>query len=176
MLYSLTDDDFAAAIDIINKNWQLQYTDIVNPDLLSKSGLSERANNLKSDFINHRLKEYVWKESGQVLAILSIGDTSDIDRPRAFEIWRIYVEPMAQRKGIGRRLINFAETFAQNNGYQEIVIWAFRENKAALHFYQALGYYIDKEEYLDEPYQAYGVRLLKKIKNQANKPIDDCYV
>ena len=176
MLYSLTDDDFAAAIDIINKNWQLQYTDIVNPDLLSKSGLSERANNLKSDFINHRLKEYVWKESGQVLAILSIGDTSDIDRPRAFGIWRIYVEPMAQRKGIGRRLINFAETFAQNNGYQEIVIWAFRENKAALHFYQALGYYIDKEEYLDEPYQAYGVRLLKKIKNQANKPIDGYYV
>ena len=36
MLYSLTDDDFAAAIDIINKNWQLQYTGIVNPDFLSK--------------------------------------------------------------------------------------------------------------------------------------------
>ena len=52
---------------------------------------------------------------------------------------------------------------AKNKGYKEIVIWAFKENKHVIAFYEKHGYKIDKEEYLESPYEAYGVRFNKVI-------------
>ena len=103
------------------------------------------------------------EEQGQVLALLSIGNTADIDKKRAFEIWRIYVKPEAQRHNIGSQFLLFSEHEAQKQGYQEILIWAFQRNTQALSFYQKQGYVIDKNEYLGEPYLTFGTRLIKKI-------------
>ena len=46
-------------------------------------------------------------------------------------------------------------------GRREILIWAFRENRRALAFYEKHGYQPDREEYLGPPYLTYGVRLIK---------------
>lgn len=83
--------------------------------------------------------------------------------PEAFEIWRIYVAPQSQGKGIGKLLLNFAEEQAHRQGYSKIIIWAFKNNYRAVSFYQKNGYCIDKEEYLGKPYFAMGVRLEKDI-------------
>ena len=116
-----------------------------------------------NDFQSKRLSEYVWEEQGQILALLSIGDTADIDKKGAFEIWRIYVRPEAQGHNIGSKCILFAEQEAKRQGYQEIVIWAFQENTTAISFYQKNGYVIDKNEYLGEPYLTFGIRLIKTL-------------
>ncbi|MDO5409377.1 MAG: GNAT family N-acetyltransferase [Lachnospiraceae bacterium] len=58
---------------------------------------------------------------------------------------------MKTGKGIGKKLLYFAEQQAKENGYKESIIWAFKENIRALSFYQKCGYSIDKEEYLGEP-------------------------
>lgn len=52
----------------------------------------------------------------------------------------------------------------EERGYQEIIIWAFRENTKAISFYQKNGYVIDKNEYLGKPYLTVGTRLVKRIK------------
>ena len=75
----------------------------------------------------------------------------------------MYVSKDAQGKGIGKQLLNFAELAVKEKGQNEIIIWAFKQNQKALDFYKKAGYQIDKEEYLGEVYQAYGVRLIKKI-------------
>ena len=133
----------------------------MNPDLLSAEGCAERARSLKQDFAARRLEEYVWEEKGRVLGLLSIGDTADRDRPAALEIWRIYLVPAAQGRGIGGRLLAFGERRARDLGRREILIWAFRENRRALAFYEKHGYQPDREEYLGPPYLTYGVRLIK---------------
>lgn len=128
-----------------------------------KHSCNERAEELRHDFQSKRLSEYVWEEQGQILALLSIGDTADIDKKGAFEIWRIYVRPEAQGHNIGSKCILFAEQEAKRQGYQEIVIWAFQENTTAISFYQKNGYVIDKNEYLGEPYLTFGIRLIKTL-------------
>ena len=145
MIRPLVESDFNAAIQIVNRNWKNVYVGYVNQGLLNDAGCQERSQQLREDFINHRLSEYVWEESGQILGLLSMGTTADTDKASAFEIWRIYIAAEAQGKGIGGRLLVFAE------------------NARAIRFYQKYGYQIDKKAYLNAPHLTYGTRLSKNI-------------
>lgn len=109
------------------------------------------------------MSEYVWEEHGEILALLSIGNTEDIDRKGAFEIWRIYVSQNMRCHGIGTQCLIFAENEAKRMGYKEIIIWAFQDNIKAISFYQKNGFIIDKNEYLGIPYLTNGTRLIKVI-------------
>ena len=86
MIRPLSEKDYNIAIDIVNTNWKRTYSNYVNPSLLNEIGCKERAEELRHDFQSKRLSEYVWEEQGQILALLSIGDTADIDKKGAFEI------------------------------------------------------------------------------------------
>ena len=163
MIRPLEEKDIEMVCSIVNENWKNVYAGYVNPLLLNEAGCAERIRHLKLDFTTHRLSEYVWEEDNQVSAMLSIGDTADTDIAEAFEIWRIYVAAQFQKKGIGKTLLDFAEQQAKEQGYKKIVIWAFKDNYRAVSFYQKSGYCIDKEEYLNEPYFAMGIRLKKEI-------------
>lgn len=166
MIRPLTRRDYAAAIRIVNESWKAVYAGYVNPALLTDAGCRERAERLERDFDSRRLAEYVWEEDGQILALLSMGDTADRDRPGAFEIWRVYVDASVRGRGIGGQLLEFAEGYAQKHGYTQAVIWAFRENIRAAAFYRGRGYRPDKEEYLGEPYRAWGIRLRKQLNRE----------
>lgn len=163
MIRPLQEEDFAAVIAIVNEAWRTTYAGYVSPALLDSAGCERRAAGLEQDFRARRLAEYVWEEEGRVLALLSMGDTADKDRPGAFEIWRVYVDREARGKGIGGRLLEFGEDLARKKGYKEVLIWAFRENAPAAAFYQSRGYRPDKEEYLGEPYCAWGSRFFKRL-------------
>ncbi len=163
MIRSLCQEDWETVISIVNKSWQTLYTGYVAPSLVSEQGCQERAERMKRDFVQKRLSEYVWEENGQVLALLSIGDTADVDAPGAFELWHIYIDPAARGGGIGTKLLSIAEKQAREQGYTDMLIWAFRGNIRALTFYQKHGYRVDKEEYMGQPYETYGVRLSKKL-------------
>lgn len=163
MIRPLAERDYDIAIDIINTNWKKAYSNYISPLLLNEEGCKERANELRHDFQSKRLSEYVWEEQGHVLALLSIGDTADTDKKGAFEIWRVYVEPGAQRHNIGSQCLAFSEQEAKKRGYQEVIIWTFQENTKAILFYQKNGYVIDKNEYLSKPYLTVGTRLIKKL-------------
>lgn len=92
MIRPLVEKDYDMVIDIININWKKTYSDYVSPLLLNEDGCKERAEELRHDFQSKRLLEYVWEEQGEVLALLSMGDTVDKDKKGAFEIWRVYVK------------------------------------------------------------------------------------
>ncbi|MDO5521905.1 MAG: GNAT family N-acetyltransferase [bacterium] len=163
MIRKLEVEDIETVCKIVNNNWIRVYQGYVNPVLIDENGCKEREIRLKKDFRSKRLSEYVWEEQGQVVAMLSIGETADTDRIGDFEVWRIYIDSEFQGKGIGSQMLNFAEETAKAKGYSNIVIWAFKNNIPAISFYNKHGYTIEKEEYLGETYQAYGVRLIKEI-------------
>lgn len=163
MIRPLEEKDIEIVCDIVNENWKNIYAGYINPLLLNADGCAERIHKLKSDFTTHRLSEYVWETENRVSAMLSFGNTADIDMEGAFEIWRIYVDAAVQGNGIGKQLLDFAEQQAKQHGYKNIIIWAFKENNRAISFYQKRGYCVDKEVYLGEPYLAMGIRLMKEI-------------
>ena len=151
MIRALNKADHNSAINIVNENWRSVYSGYVNPALLSDDGCRKRALDMKNDFTSQRFEEYVWEENGRAAALLSLGKTEDTDKPGAYELWRIYIAPEMQGKGIGGKLLNFAEEKAKQKGYTEMLIWAFRENTRAIKFYQKRGFQIDKIEFLKEP-------------------------
>lgn len=163
MIRPLEDKDIETVCRIVNENWITVYAGCVGPSLLASEGCAERARRLKADFHSRRFSEYVWDEDGQIGAMLSFGEAGDADAAGALEIWRVYVAGPFQGKGIGRDLLAFAERQAVAQGRRKIVVWAFKENKRAVSFYQKHGYSIDKEKYLGEPYCAAGVRLVRVL-------------
>ena len=176
MIRPLTEKDFEAAAAIVNDGWRATYAGYVSPALLDDRGCRERAARLERDFRSRRLEEYVWEEEGEVLALLSAGETADRDLPGAFELWRLYVAKKARGKGIGKRLLDFGERLAREKGRSQVVIWAFRRNTNALAFYQKHGYRPDKTIWLGEPYLAEGIRLVKGYpvppgKGQSVRPV-----
>lgn len=163
MIRPLEEKDLAVTCEIVNVNWKSLYRSYVNPQLLTEEGCLARTAELREDFSKKRLSEFVFEEAGRPVALLSFGDTADADKKGSFEIWRIYIAPAFQDRGIGTQLLAFAEQQAKKQLYTEIVIWAFKENANAVSFYQKHRYRADLEMPLGPPYLAAGVRFVKQI-------------
>ncbi|BCN31843.1 GNAT family N-acetyltransferase [Anaeromicropila herbilytica] len=164
MIRLLENRDIQTICQIVNDNWKSVYKGYVNEELLNNKGCLERKNRLNKDFKSGRLTNYIYEQNGQPIALLSVGKTTDEDKSEAYELWRIYIQQSYQGKGIGSQLIEKAELEALRNGYKEMIIWAFKENTPAIKFYKKHGYQQEMEQYLGKPYEAYGVRLVKKLR------------
>lgn len=55
-------------------------------------------------------------------------------------VHRLMTAPAVWQKGIGMRLMEFAETYARNNGYRSIRLDAYSANPAAMSLYRKLEY------------------------------------
>ena len=55
-------------------------------------------------------------------------------------VHRLAVHPNFQRKGIGKSLMDYAESFAKKNEYSSIRLDTFSQNKRNLKFYESRGY------------------------------------
>lgn len=163
MIRLLQKSDMETICNIINDNWESVYSEYINEDLLNKEGCIERENRLKKDFLSGRLSNYIYECDSQPVALLSIGNTADKDKIRAFELWRIYILNAYQNRGIGTLLLDLTEKEAIRSGYKEVLIWVFKGNVHALSFYKKHGYRQDKECYLGQPYFTYGIRLSKEL-------------
>ncbi len=75
------------------------------------------------------------------IACLWVGIAIDqITGLRHPNIFLIYVDPHYRRQGIGRALMQHAETWARERGYTEISLQVFTNNQSAIELYQTLGY------------------------------------
>ena len=58
-------------------------------------------------------------------------------------VWAIYVDPEAQRQGVGRALMAAATRGLAVHGFGEAVLWVFEANTPARAFYERLGWVPD---------------------------------
>lgn len=68
---------------------------------------------------------------------LAIDQVSGVRHPNIF---LIYVAPTYRRQGIGRALLQHAQTWAKAQGYTQIGLQVFTNNQPAIELYQQLGY------------------------------------
>ncbi|MRN56053.1 GNAT family N-acetyltransferase [Paenibacillus sp. LC-T2] len=79
---------------------------------------------------------------------------------------RLAVDPQVQGKGIARRLIIFAENYAEHNGYKSIRLDTYNKNARALGLYSRLGY--DRRGEVNFPDRAASFPVFEKVLNIAN--------
>ncbi|OZB98608.1 GNAT family N-acetyltransferase [Paenibacillus sp. XY044] len=74
---------------------------------------------------------------------------------------RLAVDPMAQGRGVARKLVAFAEHFATENGYQSIRLDTYAKNGPALKLYRGLGY--DQRGEVNYPGREAGFPAFEKV-------------
>jgi len=160
----LSDIPRVAEIHIFS--WRCAYRGIISDEhLFNELSVVKRIERLESLL---RDKADIWSGSdnyvyddGIIKAFLSIGPCRDEDKPKAFELGEIYVDPCLQGGGIGTALVLYCEEIAAKRGYDEIILWTFEKNAHARAFYEKLGYTLDSATQIVEPYGAVGVRYSK---------------
>lgn len=86
-------------------------------------------------------KAWVAEESGQVIGCIAVSLIHYFHRPGTFlRIITLVIDQSYRGKGIGRLLINQAETYAKNMGCSHIELTSGSQRINAHAFYKALGY------------------------------------
>lgn len=112
--------------------------------------------------VARREQEYVvgftgdWRDSdacfiaedadGGALGFVTCGPAADAHAPppgNAGEVYSIYVRELAQRKGVGRLLLDRAAHALREHGFDIAVLWVIASNDRARRFYEAAGWSLD---------------------------------
>lgn len=91
-------------------------------------------------------------ETDAILGFTHTGPTrdEDLDAGRHAEIYTLYVDPGAWRRGIGSALMTHVDGFWVGTDVHEIVLWVFERNDDGRRFYERLGFAPDGASQVDE--------------------------
>lgn len=73
------------------------------------------------------------------------------------ELTAIYLKPIAQRGGVGRRLLALVAEALQQRGAVSLLVWVISDNQAARRFYEKLG----AELLVEQPFTWDGLDLME---------------
>ena len=104
---------------------------------------------------------YVYNEDDEFIGEISlVFDTNDLDYTmdgRRIYVSHLIVKPEKRRKGIGKRLVEYATDKAKEMGYSEMSIGVDLNNYSALKLYADSGF--DKILFIGEDHQGKYVKL-----------------
>jgi len=125
-----------ASIEHMNNNGIYQWDSVYPNDTV-----------LKQDIIDESL--FVIEDEKNILGIVALNEHQDpeydeIDwkhkSDKILVVHRLSVHPDSQGKGIAKRLMDFAEKYADENKYFSIRLDAFKDNKIAVSLYENRDY------------------------------------
>jgi len=102
---------------------------------------------------------FVFLENQKLKGSISIDENQDITyqnilwkypATKILVIHRLAVHPNFQRKGIAKKLMDFAENYAIQNQYEAIRLDAFSANERTLRFYRNRNYEENEKIYLND--------------------------
>jgi GNAT superfamily N-acetyltransferase len=127
--------------------WKAAYVGIVPQEVLDNLSIesrTERWQGILSDSEN-KSTTWVYEEDAQILGWCSIGPNRDPDADsRSGELWAIYVLPNAQKKGVGRALMQTAISGLRQRHCPTATLWVLTENHNARAFYEETGWKLTK--------------------------------
>lgn len=102
---------------------------------------------IKNDLSNRNL--YVYQDDEGIKGIIVLNEFQDeeyedmdwkLNSGKQLVVHRLCIDPKYQGQGMARLLMNFAEEYGRENGYESIRLDAFISNKHACNLYEKLGY------------------------------------
>jgi ribosomal protein S18 acetylase RimI-like enzyme len=130
------------------ETWPKTFADILTPDQISYMldwmyGIEA----LKSQVLEKQHVFLLAKEKGKYLGFCSfeVHSTADLKT----KIHKIYILPDTQGKGIGKKLIEAVRQIAKENGDSHLFLNVNKHNRAAIDFYEHIGFYEAYKEVID---------------------------
>ncbi|HEY5715237.1 MAG TPA: GNAT family N-acetyltransferase [Psychromonas sp.] len=84
---------------------------------------------------------YFEKQVAGFLKVNVMAAQTDISDVKSLEIERFYIRKAFLRRGLGKQLMNFACSLAEQRGKEYIWLGVWENNRPALHFYKKMGFY-----------------------------------
>jgi GNAT superfamily N-acetyltransferase len=149
-------DDAEAIARIQVAAWRTGYGHIVPARWLAELDEADRANRWRGRIgpsANPDSPTFVAvDETDAVVGFVHTGPLRDDDLPTAgrAEIYTLYVDPGAWRRGVGGALIGAVDAFWAGTDVRELTLWVFEANAEARSFYESLGWRADGATQVDD--------------------------
>lgn len=105
--------------------------------------ISERTQKWHQFITQRTTNVLVAEDRDGLLGWVSYGPSRDMDGQGVHEIQAIYVQQQSWRKGVGRSLVDAAETQLCSVRIADISLWVFEQNQPSIAFYSRVGYHAD---------------------------------
>lgn len=133
-LRTATREDTDEIARIYVDTWRAAYTDILPAKFLAQMDVERQAKGWRRE-ISSKNDVIVIARADVVAGFCSGGRERDRDPFFRGEVFTLYVDPAAQREGIGSRLL--VEMLRRLQG--PVLIWVLEQNTKARAFYEAMG-------------------------------------
>jgi ribosomal protein S18 acetylase RimI-like enzyme len=136
-----TPDDAAAIAVIHVESSRAAYRGLMPDEILSCYTIERREAGWRQSLQARDCEVWVAEEASQQLGWICVGRSRDLGADESTgELWAMYVDPPAWRRGIGRALWAEAEAHLRSVGFSRITLWVLGENARAMGFYRAIGF------------------------------------
>ncbi len=150
-------DDAEAITRIQIASWRAAYRSILPAEFLATLDETERADRWRGRIgpaaTAAEAPTFVAVDDADaVLGFVSLGPVRDDDVAPAGlgEVYTLYVDPEAWRRGIGSALLAAADEHWRPTDVRELLLWVFVDNAAARAFYAAQGWAADGTRRIDD--------------------------
>lgn len=121
------------------ESWKATYRGILPDTYLDGEVDSERARYWRNALATTRYPIVKLAcEAGAIVGLIALHDDPD-DGGYDLTIEHLHLLPESKGHGLGRRLMKEAAIAAQADGAENICLWVFEDNSAAIGFYERLG-------------------------------------
>jgi len=136
--------------------WRAAYADLLPASFLAALDAAERSERWRA-----RIGPAAGPGSATIVAVDDTGAVlgfahtgplrdDDLDRRERAELYTIYVDPAAWRRGVGSALMAAVDEFWWPSAVRELVLWVFEDNADGRAFYERLGWRPDGARKIDD--------------------------
>ncbi|PJF23158.1 MAG: GNAT family N-acetyltransferase [Phototrophicales bacterium] len=134
-------DDAAGIARMHVSSWQTSYPGIIPQHFLDTLSVERRTESWQHILSDENTEVVLVAEAddGEILGFVSGGKERESVPGYDGELYAIYLLKDAQGKGIGYQLFKKFVKALTERGYNNMVLWVFRDNRVARQFYENLG-------------------------------------
>lgn len=147
-----TDEEIRGKAYVHWKAWHEAYAGMISQDYLDNLSLA-KCEKMAFHWPDNTI---VAKENGRVIGFVCYGDRGD-EAPGIGEIFALYVLAEYYGKGLSRQLMEAG--LEQLKQYSQVCLWALKDNKRAIRFYEKCGFQPDGAEMISPALSAAEIRM-----------------
>ncbi len=135
--------DVISLAEIYVGSWRAAYHGIVPDavlDALSVVTQTARWQKMLAGMSKGETRAFVIEEQRAIRGFVVTGPVRGDTEEGVGEVWAMYLDPTAWRRGLGRALLAHAERDLVERGYDRLVLWVLAKNAGGRAFYSGVGF------------------------------------
>jgi len=131
--------------DLARRIWPDTFGTILTEDQIEYMlDMMYGTDSLRKQMSRSRLQFFLYQIGGVSIGFMSLEGVG-----AAVRVHKLYLLPDMQGKGHGKRMLDYAQTWAREQGASYLLLNVNKYNRGAIAFYEKVGFHISKEEDID---------------------------